>query len=270
LKINKIAIDTGIGQIDEWVGLGWAIAIVVAWFGSGAYFLSHAYGDFSWLAIGGGILMRTFLHTGLFILAHDAMHGNLCPSSPRWNHLLGSFAVRLYACLSYEECCANHYKHHHQPGELGDPDFHDGIHAHPCFWYWQFMGKYLSWEQFWGFVSVFLAIALPLKYFANVAYLNLLLFGLLPIFLSSIQLFFFGTYLPHGKLRPMAEKVSEEIPEEQPQPRETRFSVRSSLRLIWSFVSCYHFGVYHEQHHDFPRKPWFKLPTTGISQSSIF
>jgi hypothetical protein len=37
--------------------------------------------------------VRTALQTGLFITAHDAMHGHLFPSSPRLNHLLGAMLL---------------------------------------------------------------------------------------------------------------------------------------------------------------------------------
>ena len=97
---------------EEGLGLLWAIAIFSAWLGSGVYWLSHPLMALSWPGIIAGICVRTFFHTGLFILAHDAMHGNLLPSSPRWNHRLGRWGVNLYACLSYRDCIRNHAKHH--------------------------------------------------------------------------------------------------------------------------------------------------------------
>ncbi|MGB2926523.1 MAG: fatty acid desaturase, partial [Limnothrix sp.] len=73
-------------------------------------------------------------------------------------------------------------------------------------------------------------------------------FFLLPLFLSSLQLFFFGTYLPHR------------------QGPKTYQPVTSSNRFqyLWSLVSCYHFGVYHQEHHAFPHKPWFMLPNSTL------
>ncbi|WP_236612516.1 fatty acid desaturase [Picosynechococcus sp. NKBG15041c] len=229
---------------DERLGLLWAIAIFAAWLGSAIYYLSQPLTALSWVGIAAGIGLRTFFHTGLFILAHDAMHGNLWPSSPRWNHRLGRWSVRLYACLSYRDCIRNHVKHHHQPAQPGDPDFHNGHHADPLRWYWHFMGKYLSWGQLWGFVGIFGAIAFPLHLIGQVSYENFSLFYLLPIFFSSLQLFVFGTYLPHRD-RPLPRK---------PGPKN------AILRQMWSFFSCYHFGVFHAEHHRQPQQPWFRLP----------
>ena len=41
------------------------------------------------------ILCQTFLYTGLFITAHDAMHGSVCPTHRRINNVIGAIAVRL-------------------------------------------------------------------------------------------------------------------------------------------------------------------------------
>ncbi len=234
---------------EEGLGLLWAIAIFSAWLGSAVYWLSHPLMGLSWSGIVAGIFVRTFFHTGLFILAHDAMHANLLPSSPRWNHRLGRWGVSLYACLSYTDCIRNHAKHHRHPAQPGDPDFHNGRHRHPLLWYWHFMGKYLAWRQFWGFMLIFGAIALPLNMLGDVPYENFFVFCLLPIFLSSWQLFFFGTYLPHRD-RPSLPK---------------RIRKQSIGWRIWSFLSCYHFGTFHEEHHRHPHKPWFQLPDHGVS-----
>ncbi|MEB3225629.1 MAG: fatty acid desaturase [Synechococcus sp.] len=236
-------------QRNERLGLLWAITIFSGWLGSGLYYLGQPLTFLPWVAIVVGIYIRTFFHTGLFILAHDAMHGNLWPSLPRWNHRLGRWSVWLYACLSYGNSIRNHFKHHRYPGQPGDPDFHDGQHPNPLRWYWHFMGKYLSWGQFWGFVAIFGVIALPLNLLGWVAYGNFFLFYLLPIFFSSLQLFFFGTYLPHRRSNP--------LPVWTPKP--------SLLLAAWSFLSCYHFGVFHGEHHRQPHKPWFQLPSRGRS-----
>jgi beta-carotene ketolase (CrtW type) len=31
------------------------------------------------------------------------------------------------------------------------------------------------------------------------------------------------------------------------------------LPIFWSFITCYHFG-YHQEHHEYPHVPWWKLP----------
>jgi beta-carotene ketolase (CrtW type) len=80
---------------------------------------------------------------------------------------------------------------------------------------------------------------------AQVSAVNILLFWVLPILLSSLQLFFFGTYLPHR----------------QPSAGYTnRHHARSNYFPEWlSFLTCYHFG-YHWEHHEYPDLPWFELP----------
>jgi beta-carotene/zeaxanthin 4-ketolase len=46
-----------------------------------------------------GILWMTFLYTGLFITAHDAMHGSLCRGHPQVNLWIGRIVVFAYAML---------------------------------------------------------------------------------------------------------------------------------------------------------------------------
>jgi len=70
-----------------------------------------------------------------------------------------------------------------------------------------------------------------------------------PSIASSLQLFFFGTYLPHRE--PEGGYVS-----------ETR-AQSSNWSVFWSFITCYHFG-YHEEHHEQPNVPWWGLP--GLHQ----
>jgi len=49
------------------------------------------------------ILWQTFLYTGLFITAHDAMHGAVFPQNHKINNLVGALAVFLYGLFNYEE-----------------------------------------------------------------------------------------------------------------------------------------------------------------------
>ena len=70
------------------------------------------------------ILVRTFLHTGLFIIGHDAMHRVLVPSRPALNDRIGAVALGLYAALPYRICRQNHHQHHQAPGSAQDPDVH--------------------------------------------------------------------------------------------------------------------------------------------------
>ena len=56
-----------------------------------------------------GVLCQTFLYTGLFITAHDAMHGTVCQARPRVNNTIGTIAVRLYALFSYRKLLEKHW-----------------------------------------------------------------------------------------------------------------------------------------------------------------
>lgn len=229
------------------MGLGLAIAITVLWFSSGIWLITQP--DLNPWQIALGIAIRTFLHTGLFILAHDSMHGSLVPSHPSLNKHFGQFTVGLYACLSYDRCAHQHQLHHLQPAQHGDPDFHDGVHTHPVHWYFHFLRHYFSIGQFLLFLGVVLTTTLIFQYLLNATCFSLIVFFLLPLLLSSLQLFIFGTYLPHRQ----------EVKPANPAPPP------SLLRYLWSLFSCYHFGLYHQEHHASPDKPWFQLPLSATS-----
>ncbi len=190
------------------------------------------------------ILGRTLVQTGLFVLAHDAMHGSLIPQDKRLNHHLGQLLVGLYAGLNYHLCCVNHSQHHRTPAQVGDPDFHPGDPGQPFGWYLHFLGNYWSWRNGLGFGLTWGSLLLFGPYLFQLSRFNLLLFGLLPLALSSIQLFWFGTYLPHRG--PLLQ------PGDRPPP--------NALQQICSVLSCYHLGEYHWEHHTFPQTPWYLLP----------
>jgi beta-carotene ketolase (CrtW type) len=44
----------------------------------------------------------TFLYTGLFITAHDAMHAGVVPRNRKPNNLIGSFRPIAHALFSFE------------------------------------------------------------------------------------------------------------------------------------------------------------------------
>jgi len=72
---------------------------------------------------------------------------------------------------------------------------------------------------------------------------NVIAFWMVPAVLATLQLFFFGTYLPHR-----GEHAA-----------DNQHKSRSQLRHhVWAFVSCYFFG-YHYEHHDQPYLPWWRL-----------
>jgi beta-carotene/zeaxanthin 4-ketolase len=193
------------------------------------------------------ILLRTFLQTGLFAIAHDAMHASLLPNHRYLNDTIGRVAILLYACLPYDRCRQSHWQHHRTPGMVSDPDFHD---SHNWLqWYVRFMKRYLSLSQLVTSAVVWFPICL-IWHFCGVGLLPILLFWLLPICLSSLQLFIFGTYLPHHN-----------------SENSNRHRARSSDYAPWqSFLTCYHFG-YHWEHHEYPSCPWYDLPSTRLKKS---
>jgi len=187
------------------------------------------------------MLWQMFLYTGLFITAHDAMHGQVCPQDPKINSFIGSLALMLYGLFSYKHLLKKHWDHHHYPASERDPDFHDGNHKNFFAWYFCFMKRYWSWTRLLGLIAIFKAI----HYIFQVPENNLTLFWMLPAIFSSVQLFYFGTFLPH--LEPK---------EGYDEPHRAQ---SSAYPAFWSFITCYHFG-YHQEHHEYPQVPWWQLP----------
>jgi beta-carotene ketolase (CrtW type) len=199
------------------------------------------------------ILWQTFLCTGLFITAHDAIHGSIVPKHPQINYFFGSLTLLLYGFFSYDCLRKNHFQHHHTPASDSDPDFHNGKGQpkNAVAWYICFMQRYWSWWRFVGLIVTSVSTHIFLK----IDYANLILFWGVPTLLSSIQLFYFGTFLPHR---------------EPIDGYEDSFRTQSIYRpFLWSFLTCYHFG-YHKEHHMYPDIPWWKLPAiAGMSNRHL-
>lgn len=187
------------------------------------------------------ILLQTFIYTGLFITAHDAMHGAVLPQNPKINKLIGSIALLSYGLFSYNSLIKKHWSHHHHPGSDTDPDFHDGKHRNFFAWYFHFMKGYWSWSRLLGLMLIFNIIS----YTIHISERNLTLFWVIPPILSSLQLFYFGTFLPHREPKNGYDNI--------------HFAQSTPLPIFWSFITCYHFG-YHREHHEYPHVPWWRLP----------
>jgi beta-carotene/zeaxanthin 4-ketolase len=195
----------------------------------------------------GLVCWQTWLYTGLFITAHDAMHGNVC-DSPQINRSIGQLCLWLYAGFDYPQLLVKHHLHHQYPASDRDPDFHNGTTAQFWSWYGQFVCEHISWRQainlvvmFGGYVAICqLALAQPLP----ATILKIWLFWILPSLLSSLQLFYFGTFLPHRE--PLGGYTN---------PHRATTINRSTW---WSLITCYHFG-YHREHHESPHLPWWEL-----------
>ena len=225
-------------------GLVWASAIILAWWFLLIVLLGLDLYQQSWLVVVFAVAMRTLLQTGLFIVGHDGMHRVLLPASSRWNHCLAAATLWLYAWLPYRRCLRHHHRHHFAPATPGDQDVHPDPSMGPLAWYVRFMAAYLGPGSLALLAAGWGLLGCLAKAFTPTPWLNVLLFCVVPLLASSIQLFVFGTYLPHRRqrLRPAAcSAESLELPE-------------------WlSLLACYHFG-YHREHHDNPSLAWFELP----------
>lgn len=187
-----------------------------------------------WLFL--AVLLRTFLTTGLFITAHDAMHRSVSRNR-RLNDLIGALATFLFAGMSYHRLVLNHGKHHAHPASHGDPDYYD---ESPRFWRWffSFMKRYTTLSQV--LVMAGLYNVLRLRYDD----ITLWSFWAGPALLASLQLFTFGTYLPH---RPPHDDAL--------GPHRARTLPRNHALAM---ITCYFFG-YHREHHEAPATPWWLL-----------
>ncbi len=230
-------------------GLFIALTLIVCWFTSLVFLLHSDLLIQYQLLIPLFVLLQTFLYTGLFITAHDAMHGSIYTKNRRLNNLIGSFAVFLYALFSFNGLKQKHYLHHRFPGRKKDPDFHNGQDTGFFAWYFHFMRQYIHLSQIIGMAVLFNL----LLHVLGVPLWRLLLFWVLPSFLSTIQLFYFGTFLTH----------------KQPKNGFTnQHHAKSNDYPVWlSFLTCFHFG-YHLEHHQFPRTPWYALPAKYFCKTS--
>lgn len=243
----------------SWTGVLVALIIAALWISSLEFlsFMKIAQSTALWILP--AILGRTFIQTGLFIVAHDSMHGAVLPTNRRVNHWIGRVSVMLYALLPYQKLLLNHWQHHRYPGQASDPDFHGGD-CNILAWYLKFMKGYLDAEQrvilFFGMGIIFMT----LYWVFHTPALNLILFWILPIILSSMQLFLFGTYLPHRMAKGSAAPIYRTDSAKLNDAEKSHNATSTNYPLIWSFLSCYHFG-YHWEHHEYPFLPWYDLPS---------
>jgi len=238
---------SGAGNNAYW-GLSIAGLIMVTWAASLVSLLTlDQQFPIVWLAL--AVLGQPFLYTGLFITAHDAMHGIIAPQHLRLNHAIGFLALLLYGFLPYFKLRNAHWQHHQHPASDRDPDFHDGQHTHVLLWYARFMYRYWGLWQCVGITGAYHFMHRVL----HVSEVNLILFWSVPALLSSLQLFYFGTYLVHREPENGYQNASRATSNYRP--------------IFWSFLTCYHFG-YHKEHHDHPDVPWWQLPSIALSQST--
>jgi len=177
------------------------------------------------------ILLQTHLYTGLFITAHDAMHGAVS-SHKQVNKSIGTLAAALFAYNSYKKLFPKHHLHHRFVATDKDPDYH---HGNFVTWYVKFAREYVSVWQILLMAGTYelLLLAFPKP--------NVILYYIIPSLLATLQLFYFGTYLPH-----------------RGEHRNKHKSSTQKKNHLWAFISCYFFG-YHYEHHHAPGVPWWRL-----------
>ncbi len=218
------------------MGLFIALIIILTWLGHLVWSLAFVEVSVSSPLLYVHIAIQTYLYTGLFITAHDAMHG-LVSGNRAINNGVGRLSTWLFAALPYSRLLRKHKLHHQFPGEEGDPDY--SVNSQN-FWLWwfSFLKNYIIWWQ----ILIMALIFNILQIWVN--QLNLIFFWVLPSILATFQLFYFGTYRPHRLPHTNAM-----------MPHRARSQTGSHL---WAMISCYFFG-YHFEHHDSPRTPWWKL-----------
>lgn len=212
------------------VAIGWSI--ILLWLLLLVFLLQWPL-DFSsplWFLF---ILLQTHLYTGLFITGHDAMH-HVISKDKTINNYTGIIAIGLFAFNSYKKLFPKHHEHHRFTATDKDPDYHPGSFVG---WYFNFLRQYVTVKQ---------VLLMALTYNILILFFpatNVVLFWILPSILSTFQLFYFGTYLPHKGFH------SEE---------NIHKSNTQSKNHVVAFLTCYFFG-YHYEHHNAPGVPWWKL-----------
>ena len=221
------------------LGPFYAALIVVAWSTAHIYSVFfHSLSSPIWQTIG-LIALQCWLYTGLFIVAHDTMHGTLFRQNVKLNAAIGTAILFVYAGFNWQYMKSEHEAHHAFPGTAKDPDFNaiNSVDFWP--WYFKFFLTYFGWRQFsvvFGFTLLYLILG------AN--YVNTIVMWAVPAILSSVQLFYFGTYLTHRHASPF------------PDHHNAR---TNEFPRVLSLLTCFHFG-YHHEHHLFPYEPWWRLP----------
>ncbi|MGF1507900.1 MAG: fatty acid desaturase [Myxococcota bacterium] len=213
---------------------GWSLSLVVL-------LQVPLVGPWVFVGVPVAVAWMSWLFTGLFITGHDAMHGAITRTHPRLNHALGAVAVAAYAMFDYRLLRRAHFDHHARPARPGDPDWHDGRRPGLLAWFRAFVMRYLRMGQVVRLLVLFWAVQLV------VDTPNFLLFWALPSVLSVLQLFYFGTYLPHRE--PAGGHTN----------RHHAYS--TPFGPVTSLVTCFHFGSFHREHHEHPSAPWWRLPS---------
>ena len=228
---------------QTWIGVSLATAVIGGWAALHVVgvFLFHPAG-WVWALAAPMIAVQSWLSVGLFIVAHDAMHDSLAVGHPRLNVGLGRLAAALYnPGFAYPQLRRSHHEHHRAPGTAADPDFHPDRPRSFFAWFLRFFLTHFGWTEFARLTA---ALAVYLFVF-RVQPLNAALFWGVPALASAVQLFYFGTWLPH--------RHHDDTFDDEHRARSLAFG------WVGSLLACFHFG-YHLEHHHSPGTPWWALP----------
>ena len=195
------------------------------------------------------VVLQAWLSTGLFIIAHDCMHGSFAPRRPWLNRAAGRTALMMYAGIDYERLVPNHFAHHRHAGTADDPDFDPANPANAARWLARFFAAYYS---HWQIARI--TVVLSLYMLAGAPLLNVIAFWAVPAVLALVQLFYFGTFLPH--------RHGDDAFADHHNARSSAFGP------LVSVLTCFNFGGYHHEHHLHPHVPWWRLPATRREQDA--
>lgn len=224
------------------MGIALALSIFAAWLGL-HLFAMFAF-ELTWASLPLALLIGAtlcWLSVGLFIVSHDAMHGSLVPGAPKVNGTIGAALLFLYAGFIWPRMRDAHFAHHRHAGKAGDPDFDERNPKRFWRWYGTFLRRYFGWQS-----ALFVSSVVTIYWLVfDVPMMQIVLLYGAPAILSSLQLFYFGTYRPHNH-------------------RAGAFADRHNARsddfgTLTSLATCFHFG-YHHEHHTAPHVPWWALP----------
>lgn len=218
------------------MGIIIAISIMLVWGMHLVYILINQPIDLKDVWFWCHLIMQSWLFTGLFITAHDSMHGTISRHK-RVNNFLGFFATLLFAGMWYPMLLKKHKLHHIHSGTVLDPDYKVGNQNFFAWWF-SFMKQYVT---LWQILIMAVLFNIGLIFFTET---QLIVLWIIPSILATFQLFYFGTYLPHHL--PHTPEM---------EPHKARSQKRNHL---WAMLSCYFFG-YHYEHHASPQTPWWKL-----------
>lgn len=180
-----------------------------------------------------------FAFTGLFILAHEAIHGLLWPGHPRASHALGAVFAFAYAFMDYRTLRGRHGEHHAAPGGPSDPDAHPSGRFAPHLA--AFVLRYLNLPQ------VALLVLAGNRLGAAGHTRAMLLAWVVPLVGSTLVIFSLGIHFVHHPAlvrRGLAD------------PRHHAVAV--DLGPVLSFATVLFFN-YHWLHHEHPHLTWAQL-----------